>query len=367
MKRTEPVRLREKKLSNGGSSLYLDIYVGGKRHYEFLKLYLVPARTRADKDANRQTMMLAEAVKAKRVIEVQNGRFGFDVPRHKKDASFTAYMTDKLSKMGEHTSVSWRTALHALQKYHGADDIMFSEVTSEWLNGFSAWLNERPAYSRGSMKTNTVALYVTKIVACLHLAEKEGLVSPEVAKGVKRVRIEDTERAFLTIEELQRLMVAECYDKDVRRTFLFACLTGLRISDVGALTWERVQSIDGRTRLVFHQKKTGALEYYDINEQAAGLMGEPSTGKVFNMPSEFTMRNALRKWVGEAGISKHITFHSARHTFAVLMLDLGVDIYTVSKLLGHHKLETTQVYAKVLDRNKRAAVDKFPDFLNLKK
>lgn len=62
-----------------------------------------------------------------------------------------------------------------------------------------------------------------------------------------------------------------------------------------------------------------------------------------------------------AGIHKDITFHCGRHTFAVMMLDLGTDIYTVSKLLGHRELSTTQIYAKVLDKNKQAAVAKIPD------
>ena len=65
-----------------------------------------------------------------------------------------------------------------------------------------------------------------------------------------------------------------------------------------------------------------------------------------------------------AGIKKHITFHSGRHTFAVMMLDLGTDIYTVSKLLGHREIGTTQIYAKVLDKNKQAAVAKIPSILN---
>lgn len=71
-------------------------------------------------------------------------------------------------------------------------------------------------------------------------------------------------------------------------------------------------------------------------------------------------RISIAAWVKSAGINKHITFHCARHTFAVMMLDVGVDLYTVSKLLGHKSIESTQVYAKILDKNKKAAVDKIP-------
>ena len=70
------------------------------------------------------------------------------------------------------------------------------------------------------------------------------------------------------------------------------------------------------------------------------------------------MNNDLRYWAASAGISKHITFHSARHTFATLQLTLGTDIYTVSKMLGHRELTTTQIYAKIIDEKKVEAVNR---------
>ena len=73
----EPIRIRRKKLTNGNVSLYLDIYLNGKREYEFLKLYLIPEKTKADREANRQTLQLANSIKARRIVEVQNGEHGF--------------------------------------------------------------------------------------------------------------------------------------------------------------------------------------------------------------------------------------------------------------------------------------------------
>ncbi len=123
---------------------------------------------------------------------------------------------------------------------------------------------------------------------------------------------------------------------------------------------------DGRTRLVFRQKKTGGQEYLDITPQAAQLIGtrEAAAGnsRVFgNIFAPPTTNTVLRKWTQRAGIGKHITFHCARHTFAVLMLTLDTDIYTVSKLLGHRELRTTQIYAKIVDRKKQQAVDNIPE------
>ena len=117
------------------------------------------------------------------------------------------------------------------------------------------------------------------------------------------------------------------------------------------------------TRITFHQKKTKGLQYLDINAQAAELMGEQGkpTEPIFTLNAGSYSNVILAKWIASAGIQKHITFHSGRHTFAVLMLDLGTDIYTVQKLLGHANIATTQIYAKVLDKNKQEAVQKIPD------
>jgi integrase len=135
--------------------------------------------------------------------------------------------------------------------------------------------------------------------------------------------------------------------------------------DIRSLTWGDVHDQDGYTRIIFRQRKTKAQEYLDISAQAATLMGERGHDDepVFPLFSWHSVRKHLLAWVNRAKINKHVTFHSSRHTFAVMMLSIGTDIYTVSKLLGHRELSTTQVYAHVLDKAKREAVDNIPDLL----
>ena len=98
-----------------------------------------------------------------------------------------------------------------------------------------------------------------------------------------------------------------------------------------------------------------------ISKQAFSLLGERGNpnDKVFEglTYSAYTNKH-LFQWIGSAGITKDITFHCFRHTFAILQLDKGTDIYTVSKMLGHKDLKTTQIYAKVLDKNKRKASER---------
>ena len=169
---------------------------------------------------------------------------------------------------------------------------------------------------------------------------------------------------YLTIDELKILAATECEYPQIKRAFLFSCLTGLRRSDVERLKWKDVQTQGKYTRIIFRQKKTKGQEYLDISPKAVELMGTPGrlNDNVFeDIHTPYSTNEAIRKWVLRAGIHKDITFHCGRHTFAVMMLDLGTDIYTVSKLLGHRELSTKQIYAKVLDKNKQAAVEKFPE------
>lgn len=130
------------------------------------------------------------------------------------------------------------------------------------------------------------------------------------------------------------------------------------------MTWGEVQKFGSFTRIIFKQKKTGGQEYLDITPQAEKYLGERGNPED-NVFTGFTYGTwtsvELKRWSWEAGIKKDLTFHCGRHTFAVLMLDLGADIYTVSKLLGHKELATTQIYAKVLDKNKQNAVSLIPD------
>ena len=183
-------------------------------------------------------------------------------------------------------------------------------------------------------------------------------------RGIEGFKAEEGKRMYLTIDEVRKLAQTPCRSEEVKCAFLFSCLTGLRRSDIAKLTWGEVHHQSGFTRIIFRQKKTGGQEYLDITEQAAALMGERGADdervfKWFNSPG--STNDIIRVWVANAGINKDITFHCGRHTFATMMLDLGADIYTVSKLLGHADISTTQIYAKVLDKKKQAAVAAIPD------
>lgn len=375
----EPIRLRQRKMPTGNISLYLDIYVNGSRSYEYLHLYLVPEKTRADKEKNRETMQLAEAIKAKRIVELHNGLYGFQKQFAINTRFFDYYRSMVEKRLGAESKGNWgnwRSCYHHLKKYEKRDNITFAEITPEWVQGFKDYLeNEACAWSNDYRKKikdkplarNSKVSYFNKLRACLNQAFEERIIALNPMRGIDGFKAEEGTRMYLTIDEVKLLAQTECEYPQIKSAFLFSCLTGLRRSDVLRLTWSDVYKQGEFTRIIFKQKKTSGQEYLDITPEAAALMGErgkPEDHVFTDIHSPSCTNNTIKLWVARAGIKKDITFHCARHTFATMMLDLGTDIYTVSKLLGHRELTTTQIYAKVLDKNKQAAVAKIPTILN---
>lgn len=376
----EPIRIRQKELANGNISLYLDIYIGGKRKYEFLKLYLIPENSREDKEKNRQTMQLANSIKSKRIVEYQNGEFGFK-SNYKLDALFFDYYRAMCEKRHGNPESrgnwgNWYSCLHHLMKYEKNERITFADITPEWVQGFRDYLdNEAVAWSHDYRKKikdkplarNSKLSYFNKLRACLNQAFEDRIIPINPCRGVERFRPEEGTRMYLTIDEVRLLAQTDCEYPRIKDAFLFSCMTGLRRSDILRLKWGDIHKQGDFTRIIFRQKKTEGQEYLDITPQAAQLMGDPKgiNDPIFeDIHSPSCTNKAVQEWVLNAGIHKKISFHCARHTFATMMLDLGTDIYTVSKLLGHRDLSTTQIYVKVLDKNKQKAVSNIPDILS---
>lgn len=378
-KSKEPIRLRKRTLKSGNTSLYLDIYLNGKRSYEYLNLYLVPEKTRADKEKNKETLKLADAVRAQRVVEFQNGRFGFE-EGYKLDTNFLDYYRMLCEKRHENPESlgnwgNWYSALKHLERFC-RPDMTFREVTPKFVQDFKDYL-DKTARTRCKRKNATEGeedrkplssaskvSYFNKLRACINQAFEDGIIPRNPLRGIEGFKIEERERVYLTLEEVKAMVEAECKYPALRNAFLFSCLTGLRKSDIEKMKWSEVRQQGEFTRIVFKQKKTGGQEYIDINPQAVVFMGERRKPEDHVFPnfaySSFYLME-LKRWAMRAGITKDITFHSGRHTFAVLMLDLGADIYTVQKLLGHKEIHTTQIYANIMDKKKQEAVCKIPD------
>jgi integrase len=368
--------IKRKSKTTNRISLSLEYYMGytkteeGKikhnRKYETLEYYLIdPARTKADKEHNKTNLEMAEAVKAKRLLASQNKQYGFTV-EYKIRTNLVEYIKGLIDqrKNSPGNYGNWDSSLKHLIAYAG-HDTTFEGVDKTFVEGFKNYLaKEAKTKSDKNLSANSQSSYFLKLKATLNQAIEDGIIPHNPAQMVKPAKTEDTHREYLTLEELQRLVKEECKFPVLKQAFLFSCLTGMRWSDIQKLTWSEVQELDGHTRIVFRQKKTKGFEYLDISDQATRYLGErgnPEDRVFMGLKYSAWHNQALEKWCMKAGILKDITFHCGRHTFAVMQLNLGTEIYTVSKLLGKKEINTTQIYARILDEKKREAVNKIPD------
>jgi len=355
------LRKREKR---GSISLYFDYYHKGRRHYEYLRLYLIlKPRTPEDRAMNKKTLQLAESVRAKRQIEIQNGVFGFN-DSERINTSFLFYfkVLAEKRKASEGNYGNWNSTLKHLGKFKKAK-VNFADIDKNWLEDFKDYLvNEVKTKSGKPLSQNSCLSYFNKVKAALKQAVKDGIISKNPALHVEGIKEAESQREFLTLEELQKISKTKCDIPVFKNAFLFSALTGLRFSDIQKLTWAEIQHSDENGYYIrFQQKKTKGQETLPISEDAFNLLGNRGlTGnKVFQDLTYSDFNNQkLREWMIRSGIEKDITFHCARHTHAVLQLSLGCDIYTLSKLLGHKSIKTTEVYAKIIDQKKIEAANR---------
>lgn len=377
----EPVKLREKKLSNGNISLYLDIYRNGKRHKEYLKLYLIEAKTPIEREQNRQTLATAQAIKSKRLIEIQNGEYTF-THQFKEDTPFLEYYRNMVKERNTPDTRgnygNWQSCLRYLELYCD-EKTTFRDVTPEFILGFKDFLEsvEKDTHKRRGprrerdvfqgLSQNSKASYFRKLSACINHAYDERIIAVNPLRGIEGFKDAEVKRDYLTLEEVRKLAETPCRYPVLKRAFLFSCLTGLRKSDIQKLLWGDVQKFGEFTRIIFKQKKTGGQEYLDISPQAEKYLGERGNPEdpVF---TGFTYGSwtsvELQRWSMTAGIKKNLTFHCGRHTFAVLMLDLGTDIYTVSNCSGTKNFPRHKYMPRFLIRTSRTQYHLFRKSVN---
>ncbi len=363
--RKEPIKIREKRLANGSVSLYLDIYWRGDREYEFLNLYLTPPKTTVDREQNNQTLLLAEQIKSQRLLDLQSGKY--KLKQAKQDSSFVEYMkkcaNDRLSSKGNFGN--WDSALRHLAIFTKGKDVFFSEIDETWLLDLKHYLlNEAKTPGNSKLSQNSAHSYFNKVKATLRQAFEEKYINENPATRIRGIKQAETKREFLTWEEVEMITKQPCDATKLKEAFLFSIMTGLRWSDIVKMKWSEVRGSKAAGWYVqFQQQKTKDHEVLPITQEARELMGKakaPDERVFIGLRYSSKTNVALARWLAKAGITRPITFHCGRHTHATLLLSQGVDIYVVSKLLGHKTIKTTEIYAKVSNIKKQEAVNKLP-------
>jgi integrase len=341
-----------------------------RREYEWLKLHIYDKpKTELQKLHNKETWQLGESIKAQKVLEIQSRQHGF-VSSVKGKIGFLTYFKTLVDKRFDSTGNhgNWHSTHLHLKRFCKGVDIQIDKVDDVFLERFKEYLltqklSKKPRNTR--LSNNTALSYFNKVKTALKEAYQNKMLKENPCIGVKNIKEVETHRSFLTFEELQLLVKADCKCPLTKRAFIFSALTGLRFSDVQNLKWKNLNhDVTNGWSITYTQKKTKSNEVLPIGEQTAKLLGEPKGNDdcVFDGLIYSAYKNKhISQWVNNAGIDKHITFHCARHSFATLQLTMNTDIYTVSKMLGHRNLATTQIYAKVIDKKKIEAAARMPN------
>lgn len=381
VKAKEPIRIRFKELANGNKSIYLDYYKDGKREYEFLKLYIIPEKNASAKIQNEETLRTANAIKAQRVVSLQNGQHGFSNSGIKGRTNFISYLRLQAEKYDEKGSKAYATSVRNtivhLIRYKG-EKVQMKNVDKKYLLGYIEYLNgEASKYfeedgkekKRKKISDASKALYWGVVVTALKRAVKDDIIASNPADKISKQdkpKEGKSTKVYLTLDEVKALANTPCKYPDLKNAFLFCCFCALRMCDARRLKWASIKKTsDGGKQIELVQQKTGEPVYIPLSDNA--LQWLPSKGKkkdtdnVFDLPHVSTIEKWLGHWGEAAEVKKHLTYHVSRHTFATLTLAYGADLYTVSKLMGHSNIQTTQIYAKIVDENKRKAVNLIPD------
>lgn len=375
-----PVTLRCKKLVNGSESLYLDIYWNGKRHYEFLKMYLNPISNDSEttKRLNSNILKAANSIAAQRTQELILGKAGLttnhkDISiddwmiRCQNDATELARSKHRENDQNAKSIKQTRAILHLFCKQYNKQQkvIYLSEIDKDFIIHFCQWMTTfESSKTKKLLSANTIHFYFTILSTAINKAFKRGLISMnpihQLEEKDKPHKVKN-KREYLTLEEVS-LLYHQPGNTKITRAFLFSCLSGLRLSDIATLKWKHLKCIDKQWIIEKRQIKTQEILYLPISQDAYRLLPTRTDdeGLIFpiRIDNGYTSKY-ISRWVNQAGIHKHITFHCARHTFATILLSQGADLYTTSKLLGHKDITTTQIYANVMNNKKKDTMNLF--------
>lgn len=357
------VRLRRKAITNGRETLYLEFYppIRCKTtmklvHKEYLGIYVYQnPQNEIQREYNHEMLYKAEGIQSMRIQSLINEEYGFlDKQRMKSD--FLAYFKSIAWKKHQKWQVCYRHFSNFMDGH-----CTFGEVTVDLVRRFGQYLltTNQLKFEKKKMKQNSAAGYFSTFRALLKIAYRDKMIRENINDFLDKIEYEDTKKEFMTLDELKQLANTPCEIPVLRKASIFACFTGLRLSDILQLEWEHIiPASDGGYCMRIRTEKTETEATLPISDEALEFCGERGEGKVFKGLQRGMAQHPLRRWIKKSGIQKHITFHCFRHTFATLQIAMGTDIFTVSKMLTHKNVSTTQIYAELVNEKKRESANK---------
>jgi site-specific recombinase XerD len=384
-KTKENPKLQQNTLADGRISLYLDYYIGrsqwideetGKvkvkhdRKKESLNLYLMATpRTTLERQINKETLELAKTIRAEREQELKMDRTGKRLFKI-KSVDFLDYFQTYID---HYTKKDVRVMEMALRRFRDfltleypiySTKIKPEQLDKDMMISFVEYLQSK-SVGEGA---GTIYRRFKKVIK--HAVEHDVMIKNPCAGVVCRTDGQALKKDVLSTTEMEQLISTTYNGQNlqIRRAFILCLYTGMRFCDVIELKYENVDY--SNKLLMFEQSKTKGHSatsgvVIPLNDGLLSLIGEAPAGDVkdepiFHLPSHTMCLKALRHWTARAGITKHVTWHCGRHSFAVNILNNGANIKTVASLLGHSGLKHTEKYTRAIDSLKEAAINSLP-------
>ncbi len=382
------ITIRTRTLKTGSRSIYLDFYEKGKRWSEYLNLFLVPDDAPEARRLNEAAMAKANEIKSKRMLGIDEDETEADNGNSKQlpKRIFADWLDSHIEEIRRNPSYSpatyrnYRSCVNIIKEYlkhRRRPRFLMSKIDKKFIVGLldfmkNTYKNTKSPDNPKELSLHTLHLHQSTLVRMLNVAVKEGVMdrNPFYALGRhERIAKQQSERDYLTKDELLALIETPTTNETTKRAFLFCCFTGLRYSDVSALTWRNIKQVnEGLVVSIQAMQKTGKQVTIPLNQSALKWLpdrnGCKPGQKLFDITCLSACDRCLKKMAAAAGIEKNVSFHTARHSMATLSLAAGDDLYTVGKLLGHTSINSTQVYADVVMETKIEAVNRISDFFS---
>ena len=379
MTTTDNPKLMQKRLSDGNYSLYLDYYMGRmnitdpntgetkskvQRKREFLKLTILASpRTPLERQQNKETYELARKIRFEREQELKEGKLGYRLKA--KSINFFDFIKvyyDEYTKGDKRMIKAAQkrfTDFIALEYPLFKDNISPEKITPDMMEHFVEYLQ---SISKGEGALTHWKRWKKIVKAAV---KKDILRKNPCEDIIYKADEEALKKDILSVEEMEQLISTTYQGQNphTRRAFIFTLYTGIRFCDIKDLTFSNVDYSNKTITTQGHSSKSWVT--IPLNNGLLSLIGQPDTSdpaeKIFKLPSQEMCLKALRHWTAKAGITKHITWHCGRHSFAVNILNNGANIKTVASLLGHSGLQHTEKYTRAVDSLKEAAINSLPE------
>ena len=351
------VSLRKKANKDNTTSLYLDIYHNGKRSYEFLQHLKIATKpvSPVERQLNKDNLDLAKKIKSKREHELESNEYDI-TPAFKQKIDFITFyqsFIDSYTKKDKRVVEASLSKFKAFLEDSNIKNLTTNQVDENLVHDFKTFLED-------NLNGESPANYFKKFKMVMKNGVRKKIFAVNPAQDLSISSKSSIKKQVLSNDEIQSLASTQITNNEVKRAFLFSLFTGLRYCDIINIKWQNIDFKNGLLNIV--QQKTSEQVTLELHQSALAILGKPAKPKdlIFTLPSHTACTKNLKNWCTKAGITKKITWHCARHSFATNLIFYGADVNTASKLLGHNSLRYTERYTHIVKSLKVKAINSLP-------